>query len=216
MEAAYTFDAELRESHGKGSARALRREKKVPAIIYNKDMEPVSVSMDRDKLTHAYFRGGFTSKVVEIKAGKDTYHALPRQLQLHPVTDMIEHADFLRVTDKSTINVNIPVNVLNADRCVGVKRGGSINVVRHTVELVCNVTRIPTSVDVDVKDAHIGDSIHISEVDLPEGVTPTITDRDFTIVTIAGRLAKASEPSADEAAVAEEPAEGAAAEGEAA
>lgn len=197
MEAAITLEATVREPSNKGAARALRRAGKVPAIVYGEGKKNVIVSLEENIVTREYQRGGFFSKVVEIKTDKESIFALPKDIQFHPVSDKIEHMDLYRVTDKSTINVLVPVHFLNMDRCPGIKRGGNLNVVRHDLELVCNVTNIPSSIDIDLVSANIGDSIHISHIALPEGVTPTITDRDFTIATIAGRGGKQESAAAE-------------------
>lgn len=196
MQAAIAFDAETRETHGKGSSRALRREGKVPANIYGEGEGNVTVSLPANRLAREYKQGGFFSKIIEIKTGNSSIFALPKDIQLHPVSDVIEHIDFLRVNDDSTIRVQVPVHFLNQDRSIGLKRGGTLNIVRHTLELVCKVTNIPSAIEYDLKDTNIGDSVHISQLDLPEGVTPAITSRDFTVATIVGRGGKADDAEA--------------------
>lgn len=190
MKAAVTFEASTRESTGKGASRALRREGKIPAIVYGNNKDNLSVALDANQLTHQYYHGGFMSKIVEIKTGKASIFALPKDIQLHPVTDRIEHADFYQVDEKSKIHVMVPVHFTNQDRSIGLKRGGVLNVVRHEIELVCNVNNIPKEISIDLLQVDIGHSIHISHVPLPEGVTPAITSRDFTVATIAGRGGK--------------------------
>ncbi len=205
MKAAVTFEANVRETHGKGSARAARRAGKTPAIVYGEGDQNVSVALDTNMLAHEYRRGGFFSKIVEIKAGKESFFALAKEMQFHPVTDVIEHVDFLRVTEKSSIKVKVPVHFLNQDKSIGLKRGGVLNIVRHDLELICNINNIPKVIEIDVLKTNIGDSIHISQVSLPEGVTPAISGRDFTIATVAGRGGSNDEdeakPAADAAAV---------------
>ncbi len=214
MKAAYTFEAEAREKLGRGAARELRRNNRIPAVLYSNKVKPVSFSIAENEFVKVYHKGGFRSKLAELKVGKETYFALAREIQAHPVSEKVEHIDFLQVESDSVVSVAVPLRVVGAEKSVGVKRGGSINVVKHHVRLVCNPENIPTSVEVDVTEAGIGDSIHISAVKLPEGVRPEIQDRDFTIVTIAGRLKKEEEtsvaPEASEVPVGgEEPAEGA-------
>lgn len=187
MKSAYQFNAEKRENTGRGAARAVRREGKVPAVMYSTRMEPVSFALVEKELDKEYKKGAFTSKLVEITLDGKKYFALPRDVQTHPVSDRIEHADFLQVDEKSKIRVHVPVKVLNADKSIGLKRGGAMNIVRHTVELICSPDTIPSRIEVDVKEAEIGDSIHISAVTLPAGVKPVISDRDFTLITITGR-----------------------------
>lgn len=190
MKAAITFEASMRTTSGKGSARAIRRAGNVPAVIYADGKAGEMVTLSSNALTREYRRGGLMSKIVEIKTDKQSFYALPKEILFHPVTDVIEHADFLRVTEKSTIKVRVPVHFLNQDRCIGIKRGGVMNVVRHDLELVCNINEIPSHIEIDMQSVNIGDSIHISHVTLPKGVTPAIRSRDFTIVTVAGRGGK--------------------------
>lgn len=218
MKAVYKFDAEKREKLGRGAARELRRNGRVPAILYSNKVKPVSFSLAENELVKEYHKGGFRSKLVELAVGKDTFFALAREIQTHPVSDKVEHIDFLQVEQDSIVSVAVPVKVTGTEKSVGLKRGGSLNVVRHFVRLVCTPENIPTSIEVDITEAQIGDSIHISAVNLPEGVKPEIQDRDFTVVTIAGRLKKEEEttapvaegevPTEGEAAAAEEAAEG--------
>lgn len=190
MQAAASFTATPREQSGKGAARALRREGKVPGIIYGEGKGNVSVALAENELTREYFLGGFFSKLVEIDTGSDKLFALPKDIQRHPVTDKILHVDFLQVTEQSTITALVPVHFHGQDKCIGLKRGGNLNIVRHDLELVCGVNNIPKSIDIDISKMNIGDSLHISQVALPEGVKPAIIDRDFTIATIAGRGGK--------------------------
>lgn len=207
MKTVYTFEAETRESKGKGASRALRREGRLPAVLYGKGQEPVNFSISHKDFMLAYQKGGFNNKLVDIKVGGKSHHVLPREIQVHPVTDVPEHVDFLKVDENSRVHVNVPVRVLNADKCVGVKLGGALNVVRHDIELICAPDSIPPVISVDALSLNIGDSLHISHVDLPKGVESAITDRDFTILTVTGRGSKAEKT--DEA---EDAAEGEAAE----
>lgn len=180
-----TFPAERRQGSGTGPARALRRAGKVPAIIYGGREAPLQVALPFKELkkqigTNARF---FTS-IVELDFGGETLRVLPREAQLHPVTDDPLHVDFLRAEAGATVTVEVPVRFVNEDRCQGLRRGGTLNIVRREVELVCPAESIPGSITVDLAGFDIGDSVHISNVKLPEGVRPTITDRDFTIVSI--------------------------------
>jgi large subunit ribosomal protein L25 len=187
MKTATAFAAETRDARGKGGARAVRREGKVPGIIYGKDYSPTPVALPEKELKLAYQKGGFFNKIVTIELDGKKMTALPKSLEFHPVSDAIEHADFLKVDENSRIRVMVPVRFLNQERSIGLKRGGVLNVVRHELELICAPDKIPSIIEIDVKDANIGHSIHISHVPLPEGVSPAITSRDFTIATIAGR-----------------------------
>lgn len=190
MQAAIAFEANVRQTSGKGAARALRREGKTPATLYGPGRKAQALAISSKDATLAYYRGGFFNKIVEIKAGKDTLYALPKAVQLHPVTDQLEHVDFYQVDEKSTITVKVPVHFLNQEKSIGLKRGGVLNVVRHAIELVCGVNNIPKFIEIDLAEANIGDSIHISQVKLPEGTSPAIKSRDFTIAAVAGRGGK--------------------------
>ncbi|MBO6827710.1 MAG: 50S ribosomal protein L25/general stress protein Ctc [Sneathiella sp.] len=177
--------AEKRDRVGKGTSRALRREGRTPAVIYGDKKEPVSVSVETKELVKLINKGGFLSNIVEVQVGKTKHNVLPRDIQLHPVKDSPVHVDFLRVSAKSQIAVNVPVVFLNEDKCQGLVRGGVLNVVRHEVELMVPASDIPENIEFDLSESDIGDSIHISSFKLPKGVEPTITDRDFTVATIA-------------------------------
>ena len=177
--------AETRDRVGKGTSRALRREGRLPAVIYGDKKDPVSISLATKDVVKAINRDSFLATVYTVEVGSTKYNVLPRDLQLHPVSDTPIHIDFLRVSAKSQIAVMVPVHFLNDEDCVGVRRGGVLNVVRHEVELLVPAGNIPESIEIDLLNYDIGDSVHISDVSLPKGAQPTITDRDFTIATIA-------------------------------
>lgn len=180
-----TIAAEARAIAGTGTARSLRREGKVPAIIYGGGGEDVKIALNTKDLTKEYGKGGFFSKLVDLQIGKENILALPRDIQLHPVSDVIIHADFQRVAKGANVHVFVPVQFINAEKCIGVKRGGILNMVRREVELVCTPENIPDFITADVANLNIGGSVHIGDVKLPEGVKPAIHDRNFTIATIA-------------------------------
>lgn len=194
----YVLNAQVRETAGKGAARAIRREGLVPGVIYGDKKDPVSISLDPKELWIQLHTGQtFFASTGEVAIGKSKETVICRDVQFHPVTDAPMHVDFLRLSKDATIVVEIPVTFVNEEKSDGIKRGGVLNIVRHEIE--CNVpaSAIPESIEVDLTGTAVGDSIHISAVKLPEGVTPTITDRDFTICSIAA-------PSSGEKAAAEE------------
>ena len=198
MKAAVEMKAEIRANAGKGAARAARRAGQVPVIVYGNGKANVSLNVEARALANEYFRGGFMNKIVALKAdGKDIF-AIPRDVQLNPVSDKIEHADFLAVDDKSVVKVWVPVHVTNADKSVGIKRGGVLNIVSHRVQLLAPVASIPASLDVDVSALEINNSLHLNNLELPKGVKPA-SKRSITIVSITGR-AKDEEPAAGAAA----------------
>lgn len=186
MSDAHTMPAQPRDRAGKGTARAARRDGMVPAVIYGGKKTPSMIMIEDRVIRKQAARAAFFGTVYEIKVeGGGTEKVLPRDLQLDPVTDFPIHADFLRVTGASRVAVAVPVHFVNEEAAPGLKEGGILNVVRHEVELSCRADAIPDSIEVDLTGKEINDSLHISEVTLPDGVEPTITDRDFTIATIA-------------------------------
>jgi len=180
-----TLKAERREHFGKGPARALRRAGKVPAIVNGGREEslPIALPFKEVKLAIGTNPRFFTS-VLDLDFGDGTIRVLPREAQLHPVTDDPLHVDFLRATQGATLTLAVPVRFVHEDRCPGLRRGGVLNIVRREVELVCPADSIPGELVADLAGLDIGDSLHISQVKLPEGVRPTITDRDFTIASV--------------------------------
>ena len=178
------ISAELRDRVGKGSARAARRAGKIPAVIYGDKKEPIAIEIEARVVRKIIHEPGIFSRLLDINVDKGKQTVLMRDIHFHPVTDEPLHFDFLRVGQSSTISVAIGVEFINEDICPALKIGGVLNIVRYEVELNCLPTNIPEKITVDLADAKIGDSIHISAVELPDGVTPTITDRDFTIATL--------------------------------
>ncbi len=207
--------AEVREKSGKGAARAVRREKRVPGIVYGGEEGQVMISSDLKEFTYEFMKGNFQAQLLDLEIGGKTVRVLPREVQLHPVSDIPEHADFLRVNKNTKVNVLVRVHFLNHEECPGLEAGGVLNIVRHEVELLCNASHIPEGIDVDLKGLEIGDSVHISHVKLPNDAKPTITDRDFTIATIVAKTEEVEEEPAAAEGEGAEGAEGAAAEGDA-
>ncbi len=193
-----SMSAEARESRGKGAARATRRLGRVLGVVYGSDKQPISISLDGKELGMEYGRGGFFSRLYDLSIGKETVRVLPREVQVHPVSDAPLHVDFLRLTADTRVNVDVAVSFLNEEESPGLKRGGVLNVVRHTVELLCRADSIPEIIEIDLTGYEIGDSIHISVVELPEGVNPAISDRDFTIATVAAPTVIVEEEEAEE------------------
>ena len=197
------LNASVRDRVGKGSARAARREGFVPAVIYGDKKDPLPIQIEKRELDKLLNKPGFFSHLIDLKVGKDNHRVLPRDLQQHPVSDFAWHVDFLRVSATSELTVEVPVEFINEDEAPGLTRGGVLNVVRHTVEMNCRADNIPEKLVVDLTGLEIGDSVHISAISLPDGATPTIDDRDFTVATIAAPTVVA-EADAEETAAAEE------------
>jgi large subunit ribosomal protein L25 len=185
----YELKAEAREQVGKGSARAVRRNGKVPAVIYGDKQPPLAITLSYKEVFYKIHGGGFLTTVATIDVDGQKIQVLPKDFQLDPVRDFPMHVDFLRVGKNTLVNVNVPVRFINEEKSPGLKRGGTLNVVRHEVEFNCPANAIPDFITVDLDGVEIGVSIHISSVKLPEGVKPVIADRDFTIATIAGSAA---------------------------
>lgn len=199
----YAMTAVKRERAGKGVARSLRREGRIPAVIYGDNKEPVKISLPLNETNVEYYRGHMYTNLCDLNVDGDKYLVLARDVQLHPVTDVVEHVDFLRVSDKTKIKVMVPVHFINEDKCPSLDQKGTLNVVRHEVELWCQATKIPEFIEVDVEGKQHGDAVKVSSAKLPKGVSPVITDRDFTIATLVAPKTGA----ADDAAEAETPAE---------
>lgn len=199
--ASYELKAEARERVGKGSAREIRRNGKVPAVIYGDKKAPISITLDYKTLYYKIHGGGFKTTIANIILDGKSIQVLPKDYQLDPVSDKPVHVDFLRVSAKSVVNVHVPIHFLNDELSPGIKRGGVLNIVRHDVELHAPANAIPEAIEIDLTGKVIGDSIHISDVTLPKGVTPVIQDRDFTIATIAAPAVLAAEDETTEAAV---------------
>lgn len=194
----YELKADAREKVGKGSARETRRNGKVPAVIYGDKQPPLAIALPYKELYYKIHGGGFMTTIATIDVAGQKIQVLPKDYQLDPVRDFPIHVDFLRVGKDTLVTVDVPVHFINEEKSPGIKRGGVLNVVRHEVEFTVPANAIPDSITVDLEGTEIGDSIHISAVKLPAGVKPVISDRDFTIATIAGSSASRSD--ADEEA----------------
>ena len=196
-----TLSAEARETAGKGASRALRREGRVPAVVYGAGEAPMGIHLEEKALMKALHTGHFMNSVVMVEVGGTSVRTLPKDVSFHPVSERPLHADFLRISEHAKVTVNVPVHFVNEDASPGIKRGAVLNVVRHELELVCDAAEIPDEITVDLTGTDVGDSIHISSVTLPQGAVSAITDRDFTIATIVAPSAlKSSEGDTEEAA----------------
>ncbi len=181
----YALSADQRERAGKGVARALRREKKIPGVIYGDEKEAENISLPIKEITLEYHKGHMSTNLCDLTVNGKKQLVLARDIQIHPVNDQVLHVDFMRVTPKTTITVHVPVEFLNEESCPGVKAGGSLTIVQHDLELICKATDIPEAIQIDLSAYEIGDAVKISEVKLPSGVKPAGTGRDYTIATIA-------------------------------
>ena len=167
-----------------GSTHSLLTKGMVPGIIYGKGSEPTKIALEDKILKKLMNSGSFYSTIIDININGKVEKILPKQLQYHPVSDRLIHFDFLRVQENTKVNVEIPIEFLNQDKCPGLKKGGVLNTVRRLIELTCNANNIPSKLEFDLIESEIGDAVKISNIKLPEGVAPTIADRDFVIATL--------------------------------
>lgn len=179
--------AQRREGIGKGAARAVRREGRVPAVIYGAGQPPLSISLNYKETNTLIYAGHFLTTVFEIDVEGTKIRAIPRDYQLDRVRDFPIHVDFLRLAEGSTVRVEVPVHVVGQEASPGLKAGGSLNLVRHAVELIVPADSIPEAITIDVSKSKIGESIHISSIALPAGAkVVTGGEKDLTIITITG------------------------------
>ena len=200
-----TLSAETRERAGKGASRELRRNGRVPAVVYGGNQEPLSIHVEEKVLAKMLSTGHFMNSVVMIDAGGKATRTLPKDVAFHPVTDRPIHVDFYRISEHATVHVNVPVRFTDEEAAPGIKRGGVLNVVRHEIDLVCDAAEIPDEIVISLKGLEVGDSIHISAITLPKGVKAGIEDRDFTIATVVAPSAlKSAEGEAADAEASDE------------
>ena len=203
------LDVNVRENTGTGNARAARRAGLVPGVIYGGDEAPVAVSVKYNEMLKAINSGQFLSNMIELSHDGKKQKVLTKDVDFHPVSDMPVHVDFYRVTAKSIIEVEVTVKFVGEEDSPGLKEGGTLNVVRYSVEVKCPAGEIPDELTADVSKLEIGDALKISDVDLPKNVKPSISDRDFTIATlIASRAAVEATDEDEEGEEGEVPAAG--------
>lgn len=200
--AGIVLNVEKRERTGTGGSRATRNAGQIPGVLYGGPRGAVPISIVASEVKMALRSGKFISHLCELHHAGESQPVIPRDIQFHPVTDEPIHIDLYRVEENSEIDVDVVVHFKNQDASPGLKRGGALNIVRHTIKLRVNANRIPEEIVVDLTGKDIGDSIHISSVALPQGARPVIRERDFTIATITGRKAEKEETPATEAAAA--------------
>lgn len=183
------LDVTVRNETGTGAAREARRKGMVPGVIYGGDENPVSVAVKMNEVLKALNSGDFLGSMIELSHEGKNQKVFTKDVQFHPVTDFPVHVDFYRVTNKTLIDVEVTVNFVGEDDSPGMKANGTLNVVRYSIEVKCPAGDIPDSFEADISKMDIGDSLNISDITLPKGVKPTITDRDFTIATmVASRV----------------------------
>ena len=188
-----TLPAETRERAGKGASRALRRDGRVPCVIYGDKKDALSFHVEEKLLTKMLSTGHFMNSVIMIDIKGKANRTLPKDVQFHPVSSRPIHVDFLRIGEHSQVHVNVPVRFDNEEASPGLKRGGVLNVIQHDLELICDAAEIPDEIHIDLTGLEIGDSIHIAQVELPKGSKSAIEDRDFTVATVVAPSAMKSE-----------------------
>ena len=179
------INGNLRNSTGKGSARAARRAGRIPAIIFGDKKETISIDIEEREYKKIMNQSGIFSRLLDLSVDGKSNLVLTRDIQFHPVSENPLHVDFLRIGKGSNVNVSVPVSFINEELSPGLKTGGVLNTVRFELELMCPADSIPEKIEINLEGLVVGDSIKISSVNLPDGVSSTITDRDFTIATIA-------------------------------
>ncbi len=195
------LSVEVREKAGSGSARAVRREGKVPGVLYGGPRGPVPIAMNANAFGKALYTGKLLGHLVTLRCGEETQSVIAKDVQFHPVSDKPMHFDLFRVDEHQLIRIAVPVHFRNQEASPGLKRGGMLNVARHEIELMVRADHIPEELIADLTGREIGDTIRISDIPLPEGAEPAITDRDFTVATIASSSSQmAADAAADEAA----------------
>jgi large subunit ribosomal protein L25 len=214
MASVLELKATVRPKGGKGAARAARRSGNVPGVIYGENKPPILVQIDHAELRKRIYAGRFLTTLFHVDVDGTKHRVIPRDFQLDPIKDQPVHVDFLRVAEGALIRVNVAVHVLNAEQSPGVKRGGAVNVVTHTVQVMCPAESIPTAIDVDISDVDINHSKHLSDVKLPPNVR-VIAQGDITLVTVVPPSGYAEElkAAADQAAASAAAAAAAAAAG---
>ena len=200
------LNVDVREGAGTGSARAVRRSGAVPGILYGGDKAPVSISVNEKDFRKSLYTGKLLGHLVTLKYGDETQPVIARDVQFDPVSDRPLHFDLMRVDEKQTIKIEIPVHFINEDQCPAFRQGGSLEVVRHAVEVKVRADHIPEDLIVDLAGHKLGDTIRWSDLKVPADVEPTIADRDFVIASIKTSSAAIS-AAADEAQEAEAAAE---------
>ena len=204
MAQASEIKAAVRARPGKGGARAIRRDGRVPGVLYGDGRDPENIALDFKDLTLAIGRGKFLSTVHDLSLDGTNCRVIPREVQLDPIKDTPLHVDFQRVGPGARIRVNVPVRFINEALSPGLKRGGVLNIVRHEVEVTAPADAIPEYFEFNLEGLEIGRSVHISATKMPEGVKPTILNRDFTVATVAGHKIEEETTTTPDAAVAVE------------
>jgi len=192
MTSTHTVNAQERKAAGTGAARSLRRNNLIPAVVYGGSLEPVALAIDEKQLAQEYLSEGFFNRVLTLKVDNKEHVVLPKEVQLHPVTDRVIHADFQRVDANSRVRVHVPIHFQNEEKCPGVKRGGTLNIVLHSLEVICSPSDIPEFIDADLSTLEIASSLTLSAIELPVSVKSANPTRDNVLATIVGAAKEAT------------------------
>lgn len=193
MKEVLKFNAEVKESAGKGASRSLRAQGKLPVVIYGGAEKPEMVALSQNEFYKEYIKGGIKNRLVEIDTGKKKISAIAKDVHLHPVTDKPLHVDFLRVGKDTAVKVAVTIHLLNEDKSPGVKKGGIANIVSRKINFFCHPSNILQHLDIDIGELEIGASVHIEDLKLPEGVKP-VDEGNFTLLSIIGRTEEVEAP----------------------
>ena len=180
----YEIEATVRERVGKGAARALRLEGRVPAVIYGDKKPPLAIALPFKETDKRLRAGGFLTTVATIAVGGEKIRVIPKDYHMHVVKDSLTHVDFLRISDETIVNVFVPVHAVNQEKSTGMKRGGALSIVHHEIEVQVRADAIPESIDIDVTELDIGDSIHVEDVKFEAGVKPVVHEKNYTVLSI--------------------------------
>jgi large subunit ribosomal protein L25 len=186
MSSVLKFNCDVKETHGTGVSRATRREGRIPGIIYGKGMENIALSVSDKEFSKEYYKGHISSQLLQLTIGGKEMLAVVKKVQLHPVSDHPLHIDFLKVNENETIKTRVPLHIINEDVCPGIKKGGALNFMHHFIEVECKPTAIPASINLDVGELEIGQSIHVEDIALPKGVT-LAEKTNHSAVALTGR-----------------------------
>ncbi|CAL9915793.1 Large ribosomal subunit protein bL25 [Candidatus Liberibacter solanacearum] len=183
----YKLKTVTREKVGKGSSRLLRRNGKIPATIYGNISSPKSIALSTKDISKRLYSKNFMTTIFTIDLGKESIRVLPKDYQLDPVSDVLIHMDFLQISEKSTISVQVPIRFINQNKSPGLKMGGSLNIICHEIPLLCPADKIPDSISADLDGLKIGDNIHMTDIRLPEGIT-SVSHANCTIAKISSPI----------------------------
>lgn len=191
MQTSIEFKAETKNGSGTGAARSTRRSGMIPAIIYGLGKQ-YTIAISSKEFLKEYLKGGIMSKLATLNVDGQKIHVITRDVQIHPVTDNPIHIDFQQIDEAKPIKVSVRIKVLNENKCASIKRGGILNIVLRQAKFYCLPSQLQTSIEVDISELRIGQSVHINDIKLPEGMTP-VNKSNFVILSIAGRTEESAE-----------------------